>query len=73
MAPANTNATANSKFPSCIRSVPRSSVAITIHAKPGSKVAAITGMQIVAPPKDGEANATLIDYASFFSYDRLIS
>ncbi|CAM8898840.1 unnamed protein product [Rhodiola kirilowii] len=44
MAPANTNATANSKSPSCIRSVPRSSVAITIHAKSGSKVAAITVM-----------------------------
>lgn len=32
-----------SKFPSCLRLVPPSSVSITIHAKPGSKVAAITG------------------------------
>uniref|UniRef100_A0A7N0ZXM4 Uncharacterized protein n=1 Tax=Kalanchoe fedtschenkoi TaxID=63787 RepID=A0A7N0ZXM4_KALFE len=62
-------ATASSKFPSCIRHVPPSSVAITIHAKPGSKVAAITdfsddalGVQIDAPPKDGEANAALIHF-----------
>lgn len=32
-----------SNFPACIRSVPPSSVAITIHAKPGSKLASITG------------------------------
>ncbi|XP_057963061.1 uncharacterized protein LOC131154361 [Malania oleifera] len=59
----------NANFPSCIRFVPPSSVAITIHAKPGSKVAAITdfseeavGVQIDAPPKDGEANEALLDY-----------
>ncbi|KAL9678952.1 hypothetical protein QQ045_016804 [Rhodiola kirilowii] len=68
---AESTQTVTSKFPSCIRSVPPSSVAITIHAKPGSKVAAITdfsddalGVQIDAPPKDGEANAALIDYMS---------
>ncbi|KAL3527999.1 hypothetical protein ACH5RR_012655 [Cinchona calisaya] len=60
-----------SKLPACIRSVPPSSVAITIHAKPGSKLATITdmndealGVQIDAPAKDGEANAALLDYIS---------
>ncbi|KAB5556377.1 hypothetical protein DKX38_007286 [Salix brachista] len=67
-------------FPSCIRAVPPSSVAITIHAKPGSKSASITGgsinmqkdcfgsclvgVQIDAPAKDGEANAALLDFIS---------
>ncbi|XVF17054.1 hypothetical protein REPUB_Repub10bG0084000 [Reevesia pubescens] len=32
----------DSKFPSSIRSVPPSSVAITIHAKPGAKSSSIT-------------------------------
>ncbi|KAI6691940.1 hypothetical protein NL676_019650 [Syzygium grande] len=47
-------------FPSCLRPVPPSSVAITVHAKPGSKSASITdlgdeavGVQIDAPAKDG--------------------
>lgn len=31
------------KFPGCLRLLPPSTVAITIHAKPGSKVATITG------------------------------
>ncbi|KAL6227912.1 hypothetical protein ACLB2K_001866 [Fragaria x ananassa] len=60
-----------SNFPACIRSVPPSSVAITIHAKPGSKLASITdfsdealGVQIDAPAKDGEANAALLDFMS---------
>ncbi|KAL5555703.1 hypothetical protein UlMin_037939 [Ulmus minor] len=59
------------KFPSCLRFVSPSSVAITIHAKPGSKIASITdlsdealGVQIDAPAKDGEANAALLDYIS---------
>ncbi|KAE8663640.1 UTP--glucose-1-phosphate uridylyltransferase isoform 1 [Hibiscus syriacus] len=59
------------KFPSSIRSVPPSSVAITIHAKPGAKSSSITdfsddavGVQIDAPAKDGEANAALLDYIS---------
>ena len=30
-------------FPSCLKSLSPSSVAITIHAKPGSKLSAITG------------------------------
>ncbi|KAF7848608.1 hypothetical protein BT93_L1806 [Corymbia citriodora subsp. variegata] len=58
-------------FPSCLRPVPPSSVAITIHAKPGSKSASITdlsdeavGVQIDAPAKDGEANAALLEYMS---------
>uniref|UniRef100_A0A2N9EAL4 Reverse transcriptase zinc-binding domain-containing protein n=1 Tax=Fagus sylvatica TaxID=28930 RepID=A0A2N9EAL4_FAGSY len=61
----------NHNFPSCIRSIPPSSVAITIHAKPGSKSASITdfsdeavGVQIDAPAKDGEANAALLDFIS---------
>lgn len=33
-------------FPSCIRCVPPSSVAITIHAKPGSKSASVTGLSL---------------------------
>ncbi|KAL6993040.1 hypothetical protein U1Q18_011158 [Sarracenia purpurea var. burkii] len=63
--------TANTKFPSCLRFLPPSSVAITIHAKPGSKLSAITdfsdealGVQIDAPAKDGEANSALLDYIS---------
>ncbi|KAL7589298.1 uncharacterized protein LOC111915553 [Lactuca sativa] len=59
------------KFPGCMRFIPPSSVAITIHAKPGSKVATITdfdddalGVQIDAPAKDGEANAALLDFIS---------
>ncbi|KAJ4953620.1 hypothetical protein NE237_030452 [Protea cynaroides] len=62
---------ATSNFPSCIRLVPPNSVAINIHAKPGSKVATITdfndeavGVQIDAPARDGEANAALLDYIS---------
>ncbi|CAI9763428.1 unnamed protein product [Fraxinus pennsylvanica] len=62
---------AAAKYPACMRLIPPSSVAITIHAKPGSKVATITdfddealGVQIDAPAKDGEANAALIDYIS---------
>ncbi|KAF5457993.1 hypothetical protein F2P56_022061 [Juglans regia] len=58
-------------FPSCIRSIPPSSVAISIHAKPGSKSSSITdfsdeavGVQIDAPAKDGEANAALLDFIS---------
>ncbi|CAB4311039.1 unnamed protein product [Prunus armeniaca] len=59
----------NNNFPTSIRYIPPSSVAITIHAKPGSKIASITdfsdealGLQIDAPAKDGEANAALLDY-----------
>lgn len=33
-------------FPSCIRCMPPSSVAITIHAKPGSKSASVTGLSL---------------------------
>nr|XP_043639827.1 UPF0235 protein Helmi_20270 isoform X2 [Erigeron canadensis]XP_043639834.1 UPF0235 protein Helmi_20270 isoform X2 [Erigeron canadensis]XP_043639837.1 UPF0235 protein Helmi_20270 isoform X2 [Erigeron canadensis]XP_043639844.1 UPF0235 protein Helmi_20270 isoform X2 [Erigeron canadensis] len=64
-------APSNTKFPACMRFIPPSSVAVTIHAKPGSKVATITnfdddalGVQIDAPAKDGEANAALLDYIS---------
>ncbi|KAL4502301.1 hypothetical protein ABPG72_011888 [Tetrahymena utriculariae] len=44
---------------------------ILIHAKPNSKISQISGISddgvdinIAAPPKDGEANAELIDYIS---------
>ncbi|MFS8023632.1 putative YggU-like superfamily protein [Helianthus anomalus] len=64
-------APSSNKFPACMRFIPPSSVAVTIHAKPGSKVATITdfddeavGVQIDAPAKDGEANAALLDYMS---------
>ncbi|XP_022143592.1 uncharacterized protein LOC111013451 [Momordica charantia] len=70
-APKATESIQSNKFPSCLRSVAPSSVAITIHAKPGSKIASITdfgddalGVQIDAPAKDGEANAALLDYIS---------
>ncbi|KAI3780411.1 hypothetical protein L2E82_10392 [Cichorium intybus] len=48
------------KYPACIRFIPPSSVAVTIHAKPGSKIATIT--------EDGEANAALLDYISSVRY-----
>lgn len=61
----------NPKLPGCIRSVSPSSVAITIHAKPGSKISSVTdvsddavGVQIDAPARDGEANAALLDFIS---------
>ncbi|KAI9165893.1 hypothetical protein LWI28_022464 [Acer negundo] len=67
----STNKIINSNLPSSIRSVAPSSVAITIHAKPGAKSASVTdvsdeavGVQIDAPAKDGEANAALLDYMS---------
>ncbi|KAF5198746.1 hypothetical protein FRX31_011666 [Thalictrum thalictroides] len=66
-----TTSSPTSNFPSSLRHVPPSSVAITIHAKPGSKIATITdvnddavGVQIDAPAKDGEANAALLEYIS---------
>ncbi|PIA41859.1 hypothetical protein AQUCO_02200351v1 [Aquilegia coerulea] len=66
-----TTPSSTSNFPSSLRHVPPSSVAITIHAKPGSKIATITdvsddavGVQIDAPAKDGEANAALLEYIS---------
>ncbi|XP_047317659.1 UPF0235 protein C15orf40 homolog [Impatiens glandulifera] len=61
----------STKFPTCMRLIPPSSVAINIHAKPGSKLATLTdfnddalGVQIDAPAKDGEANAALLDFIS---------
>ncbi|KAJ3681533.1 hypothetical protein LUZ60_016022 [Juncus effusus] len=57
--------------PGCLRLVPPSKVAISVHAKPGSKSASITdvgeeavGVQIDAPARDGEANSALIDFIS---------
>lgn len=35
-------------FPGCLRLMPPSTVAISIHAKPGSKVATITGRSGIA-------------------------
>lgn len=47
------------------------SVTITVHAKPGAKLSAVTGVSveavgvaIAAPPTDGEANAELIRFLS---------
>ncbi|PKA51696.1 hypothetical protein AXF42_Ash003063 [Apostasia shenzhenica] len=58
-------------FPACLRFIPPSTVAISIHAKPGSKTATITdvgeeavGVQIDAPARDGEANAALLEFIS---------
>uniref|UniRef100_A0A7I4AIU0 Uncharacterized protein n=1 Tax=Physcomitrium patens TaxID=3218 RepID=A0A7I4AIU0_PHYPA len=49
-----------SRIPGCIRSLADSTVAITVHAKPGSKLSAITdtddgavGVQIDAPAREG--------------------
>ncbi|KAL1209219.1 hypothetical protein V5N11_015971 [Cardamine amara subsp. amara] len=68
---AKSTATDTSSFPACLRLLTPSSVAITIHAKPGSKSASITdvsdeavGVQIDAPARDGEANAALLEYMS---------
>ncbi|KAJ0972767.1 hypothetical protein J5N97_020726 [Dioscorea zingiberensis] len=59
------------EFPACLRAVPPFTVAIAVHAKPGSKVATITdvgdeavGVQIDAPARDGEANAALLEFMS---------
>ncbi|KAL1539029.1 UPF0235 protein C15orf40 [Salvia divinorum] len=59
------------EYPACLRPIPPSSVAISVHAKPGSRLATITdmnddavGVQIDAPAKDGEANAALLDFIS---------
>ncbi|KAF0908428.1 hypothetical protein E2562_025402 [Oryza meyeriana var. granulata] len=65
------SAAAAGGFPACLRLMPPSTVAISIHAKPGSKLATITeigdeavGVQIDAPARDGEANAALVDFIS---------
>eukprot|EP00667_Euglena_gracilis_P025618 EG_transcript_30171 len=55
-------------LPACIRQVgPK--VAITIQAKPNAKVSAVgahdeeaLSVAIAAPPREGEANATLCEY-----------
>lgn len=39
-----------SRIPGCIRSLADSTVAITVHAKPGSKLSAITGAVSGLPP-----------------------
>ncbi|KAG2328552.1 hypothetical protein Bca52824_011280 [Brassica carinata] len=63
-----------SSFPSCLRLLAPSSVAITIHAKHGSKSASITDVsdeavrvQIDDPARDGEANAALLERVSLGS------
>ncbi|XP_039116650.1 UPF0235 protein C15orf40 homolog [Dioscorea cayenensis subsp. rotundata] len=68
---ASTAAAPVAKFPACLRAVPPCTVAIAVHAKPGSKVATITdvgdeavGVQIDAPARDGEANAALLEFIS---------
>ncbi|KAF2936644.1 hypothetical protein DAI22_04g317200 [Oryza sativa Japonica Group] len=72
--PAAPNAAAAGGFPACLRLMPPSTVAISIQAKPGSKLATITeigdeavGVQIDAPARDGEANAALVDFISSVS------
>ncbi|KQJ85414.1 UPF0235 protein C15orf40 homolog [Brachypodium distachyon] len=69
--PAATAKESGGGFPRCLRLMPPSTVAISVHAKPGSKVATITeigeeavGVQIDAPARDGEANAALVDFIS---------
>ncbi|ERN16038.1 hypothetical protein AMTRI_Chr11g94830 [Amborella trichopoda] len=65
------NASGGENFPASLRLIPPATVAVTVHAKPGSKVASITdvsgdavGVQIDAPAKDGEANSALLDFLS---------
>eukprot|EP01018_Ginkgo_biloba_P012729 Gb_39833 [translate_table: standard] len=69
----SSSSSAAKSFPGCLRLMPPSSVAISVHAKPGSKISAITGadvseeavgVQIDAPARDGEANAALIEFIS---------
>ncbi|XP_020248968.1 UPF0235 protein C15orf40 homolog [Asparagus officinalis] len=62
---------AASNFPASLRLQSPATVSISIHAKPGSKIATITdisdeavGVQIDAPARDGEANAALVDFIS---------
>ncbi|XP_073003923.1 uncharacterized protein [Typha latifolia] len=64
-------AAAAAAFPGCLRLIPPSTVAISVHAKPGSKVATVTDLsdeavsvQIDAPARDGEANTALLEFIS---------
>ncbi|XP_073003920.1 uncharacterized protein [Typha latifolia] len=66
-------AAAAAAFPGCLRLIPPSTVAISVHAKPGSKVATVTdsdlsdeavSVQIDAPARDGEANTALLEFIS---------
>ncbi|XP_078434404.1 uncharacterized protein LOC144705538 isoform X2 [Wolffia australiana] len=61
----------NSHVPRSLRLVSPTTAAITVHAKPGSKIASITdfdddalSVQIDAPARDGEANAALLEFIS---------
>eukprot|EP00696_Hemimastix_kukwesjijk_P001701 gnl/Hemi2/12086_TR4124_c0_g5_i1.p1 gnl/Hemi2/12086_TR4124_c0_g5~~gnl/Hemi2/12086_TR4124_c0_g5_i1.p1 ORF type:complete len:122 (-),score=11.38 gnl/Hemi2/12086_TR4124_c0_g5_i1:456-821(-) len=55
-------------FSSCVSTARNGSVRIQIHAKPGAKRSGITdvgaevGVQLVAPPRDGEANDELVRF-----------
>jgi hypothetical protein len=49
-AAASAAATTGGEFPGCLRLMPPSTVAISVHAKPGSKVATITGPYSPSPP-----------------------
>ncbi|XP_072969286.1 uncharacterized protein [Typha angustifolia] len=64
-------AAAAAAFPGCLRLIPPSTVAISVHAKPSSKVATVTDLsdeavsvQIDAPARDGEANTALLEFIS---------
>ncbi|XP_073003924.1 uncharacterized protein [Typha latifolia] len=75
-------AAAAAAFPGCLRLIPPSTVAISVHAKPGSKVATVTdsdlsdeavSVQIDAPARDGEANTALLEFiSSIFPYIHLL-
>ena len=47
------------EYPACLRSIPPSSVAISVHAKPGSRLATITGTN---------RNFLLVFYSLFYSH-----
>ena len=56
---------------SAIRKSPDGSITLQLHVKPGAKLSRITniddhqiGMQIAAPPRDGEANEEVIRYTA---------
>eukprot|EP00897_Mesotaenium_endlicherianum_P006345 jgi/Mesen1/5739/ME000029S05052 len=55
--------------PGCIRVTPSGAISIAVQAKPGSRQASISsvgeetvGVQIDAPPRDGEANSALLEF-----------
>ncbi|ELR11677.1 uncharacterized protein ACA1_260830 [Acanthamoeba castellanii str. Neff] len=58
-----------SGLPQCIGTTKEGNVKLTVHVKPNAKISAVTdmsseaiGVALAAPPRDGEANAELVDF-----------